>query len=167
MKKILLSTLFLATLINANADSIYVNAAGEYNSTWGNYALGLNGGYEINRNLSAEVGYTYSPGYSYYYDNGSTFNTAYSMFDLVAKASLPLTDSISIFGKAGPAYNHYASWNGCNNCSGPTYSGNSYGIYYGGGIDLASSSVWDIHIEDYTVTGNNPNFVSAGLTYKF
>jgi opacity protein-like surface antigen len=167
MKKILLTTLSLVTIMSAYAsDPVYIDADVGLNTSWNNYALGLDAGYSFGRHLAAEVGYTYSPGYTYNYSGGS-YNTNYYMFDIAAKGTLPITDTFNIYGKLGAGYNNYNSWGGCNGCSGPSYSGTNTGIFYGGGAEFVISREWNLHLEDYTVTGSNPNFLMFGATYKF
>lgn len=167
MKKILFTLISLTITTSAFAsDPVYVDLNAGLNTSWSNYGVGLNAGYLFNRYFAVEVGYTYSPGYTYNYSGGS-YSSNYYMLDVAAKGILPLSEVFALYGKLGAGYNNYSSWSGCNGCSGPTYSGSNTGLLYGVGGQFNISHDWSLHLEDYTVTGSNPNFLMFGAEYKF
>ncbi len=168
MKKIslLFCLSFVSSFVLANA---YIDGDIGLNTTWSSLGLSADAGYLFNRYFALEGGLTYSPGYSYSWTPGSSYSSSYWMIDAAAKGILPLSDVFALYGKLGIGFNNYSSWssNTCNGCSGPEYSGTNIGILYGIGGKFNLSSQWSLHVEDYTVTGPNPNFLMFGAEFRF
>ena len=170
MKK-LLALLLAASSIVAFAGNPYVDANLGVNTSWSALGLNANGGYMFNKNVGVEGGLTYSPGYTYNWGPGYNYSSSYYMFDGAVKGVLPLNSQFSLYGKLGLAFNNYSStWNGCNGyygCSGPAYSGSNVGLLVGAGAQYNLSRAWSLHVEDFTSTGPNPNFLVFGAQYNF
>lgn len=165
-KKLLLALSILTTVVYADGP-VYIDANIGANTSWDDLGLNANVGYLFNRYFAVEGGFTYSPGYTYN-TAGTTFNSNYYMFDGAAKGILPLSDMFSLYGKLGVAYNDYtSSWNGCPGCGTPTYYGSNFGVLFGAGAQFNLARHWSLNLEDYTVTGPNPNFLVFGGEYKF
>lgn len=155
----------VAALVNANT---YIDGDIGLNTTWSSIGLNADVGYLFNRYFALEGGLTYSPGYSYSWSPGTSYSSNYWMIDAAAKGILPLSNVFSLYGKLGVGFNNYSSWsNQCNGCSGPDYSGTNIGILYGVGGKFNLSSQWSLHLEDYTVSGPNPNFLMFGGEFRF
>ena len=166
MKKLLLLILS-GTSIIATAET-YVDANIGMNTSWNSVSLNANAGNMFSRYIGAEGGLTYSPGYSYNYNGGSSYSTSYYMIDAAAKGVLPLTSGFDLYGKLGLGFNNYtSSWNGCNGCGNPNYYGSNVGLLVGVGAEFKISRSWSLHAEDYTVTGPNPNMLMFGGQYNF
>ena len=167
MKKILALILLGAGVNSYAADPVYIDANIGVNTSWNSLGLNADIGYMFNKYFAVEGGFTYSPGYTYNYGYASSYSSSYSMFDVAAKGTLPLSNVFDLYGKLGIGFNNYSTWNGCNGCSGPGYYNSNVGILYvvGGQFHLARN--WSLHLEDYTVTGPNPNFLMFGAQYNF
>ncbi len=169
LKKLLIVSL-LSLAVTANADPVYVDANIGLNTSWSSLGLNADAGYMFNKYLGAEGGFTYSPGYSYNWGPNYSYSSSYWMFDVAAKGVLPLTNVFSLYGKLGLAFNNYSgSWGGCNGwgCSGPGYTGSNVGLLIAGGAQFNISRQWSLHLEDYTSTGSNPNFLMFGAQFNF
>jgi hypothetical protein len=150
MKKIMGIILFGSAIScfasgNSYGDSspIYVDANIGVNTA--NNDLGLNG----------NIGYLFD---SYYgVEVGLTGSNNYYMYDVAAKGILPLGSIINLYGKLGLGVNNYTGNNSSTNL----------GLLYGAGVGFDIAQDWELHVEDYTVTGNNPNFLMIGAQYKF
>lgn len=167
MKKIMLLMLLgTSTLVTANA-AAYIDANIGVNTSWSTLGLNADAGYMFNRYVGLEGGLTYSPGYSYSWGPYS-YSTSYWMLDGAVKGVLPLTDVFAVYGKLGVAFNNYTnSWSGCNGCDGPSYDGSNVGVLAAIGAQFNLSRQWSLHIEDYTSTGANPNFLMFGGQFNF
>lgn len=109
-------------------------------NTWnGGFAAGVNGGYMVNQYLGVEAGFTGTSGYS--------------MFDGAVKGNLPIGDLFDVYGKLGLGL--------------PTCGSCDTGLYYGYGLGFNASKDWQLYVENYSITGNNPNFLMFGAGYKF
>lgn len=170
MKKLLLTLLSGLSVMSATANIIgpYADANIGINTSWSTLGLNANAGYMFNKYLGVEGGFTYSPGYSYNWGSG-TYSTSYFMFDAAAKGVLQLNNEFALFGKLGLGFNNYNSWDGCSgyNCSGPSYYGSNVGLLFGIGGQYSISKNLALQLQDYTVTGSNPNFFMFGVQYKF
>lgn len=167
MKKILV-VLLGSICITAGAENVYVDANIGMNTSWSAVGLSADVGYMFNRYVGLEGGFTYSPGYSYNWGGGSSWSSSYYMFDGAVKGVLPLSNMIDLYGKLGLAFNNYSSsWNGCSGCGGPTYYGSNVGLLMAGGVQFNLSRQWSLHVEDYTSTGPNPNFLMFGGQFNF
>jgi opacity protein-like surface antigen len=168
-KTLLVLSSLLAYSGCANAE-VYVDANFGANTSWSSPVYNVNGGYKFNNYIGVEGGISYSPQYKYSWGPGYAYNTDYWLFDGAVKGILPLTDIFSLYGKLGLGLNNYTStWNGCNGigCSGPAYSGVNLGVLAAAGVQFDLSSQWSLHVEDYTVTGSNPNFFVFGGEFNF
>lgn len=169
MKKILLLLMCISTIPAATA-AAYIDANIGANTSWNSLGLNADAGYMFNKYLGLEGGLTYSPGYSYNWGPGYSYNTSYWMFDGAVKGVLPLSNIFELYGKLGLALNNYTTtWNGCNgiSCGGPNYSGSNIGILVAGGAQFNLTRQWSLHVEDYTSTGPNPNFLMFGGQFNF
>lgn len=167
MRKILLVLAIAGANVTAYADGpVYIDAGIGLNTSWSSLAYNANLGVLVNKYLGVEGGLTYSSGYTYNY-SGLTYNSDYFMYDVAVKGILPLTQEFALYGKLGAGFNNYSSWNGCNGCGGPSYSGTNTGLLYGAGAKLTLSRSWSLHLEDYTVTGSNPNLLMFGGEFNF
>ncbi|MBX9866166.1 MAG: outer membrane beta-barrel protein [Burkholderiales bacterium] len=162
MKKILFAILAISSGLSFAVDNpVYLDANIGVNTTYGaGLATGANIGYLFNPNLGLEGGITYGA------SNGSNWNSgnSYYMYDAAVKGILPLGDTFALYGKLGIAYNYYAS---CNGCSNGFNNGSNTGLLYGVGAQFNLSKSWSLHLEDYSVSGNNPNMLVAGGEFKF
>lgn len=131
----------------------------------------------FNKYVGLEGGFTYSPGSSTTWNNGwgssASSSSDYYMLDAAVKGVLPLTEQFSLFGKLGIANNTY-TWSGSacdgNNCANSSSSWSNTGLLIGAGAAFNLSRQWQLHLEDYTSTGNNgnnPNFFMFGGQYNF
>ena len=150
MKKILGIILFSVTVASyatnnsyGGTDSVYVDANIGINTSNNNLGLNANVGYLFNRYYGVEAGLTGS-------DN-------YFMYDAAVKGVLPLSNLVNLYGKLGAGVNNYSGTNS------PT----TVGLLYGAGVGFNIAHNWELHVEDYTVTGANPNFLMFGGQYKF
>ena len=130
---------------NSYGDShpVYVDINSGVNTSNNNLGLNANVGYLFNRYYAVEAGLTGS-------DN-------YFLYDVAAKGILPLGSIVNLYGKLGVGVNNYSGTNS------PT----TIGILYGAGVGFNIAHNWEIHVEDDTVTGANPNFLMFGGQYKF
>lgn len=128
-------------------------------------------GYDFNKYLGVEAGYTYLPKTTFDNADGDIKNYA---VDLLGKISYPVNNAFSVFAKAGAGYlnQKYESvaGNQTNDKIVPAFGvGAAYQImpnlavdaswlrYSGGNVDTSSSS-------DFVT---NVDFASVGLSYKF
>jgi opacity protein-like surface antigen len=170
MKKLLALLLAASCVSAAYAENVYVDANVGVNTSWSTLGLNADVGYMFNKYVGLEGGFTYSPGYNYNWGANGTWSSSYYMFDGAVKGVLPLSNLIDLYGKLGLAFNNYSnSWNGCNGygCGGPAYSGSNVGLLVAGGVQFNLSRQWSVHVEDYTSTGPNPNFLMFGGQYNF
>lgn len=110
-------------------------------NTWNdNLAFSVDGGFMFNPYVGAEVGLTGTSGYT--------------MFDIAAKGVLAMGDVVGLYGKLGLGI--------------PTCGYCDSGVYYGAGVNFNLSKQWQLHVEDYSVTGAaNPNFLMFGAHLNF
>lgn len=172
MKKIL-AMLLIGGSVSAFAGNAYIDADVGVNTSWSELGLGVDAGYMFNKYVGLEGGFTYSPGSSYNYGWGS-YSSNYYMLDGAVKGVLPLTEQFSLFGKLGIAFNNYTTTYTCNNgnpgCGNGwdgSWTGSNTGVLFGGGAQFNLSRQWSLHVEDYTSTGDNPNFFMFGGQYNF
>lgn len=169
MKKILMLLAGISLISTASAVT-YLDADIGLNTSWSTLGLNADAGYMFNKYVGLEGGLTYSPGYSYSGGAGGSYNSSYWMLDGAVKGVLPLSDVFALYGKLGLAFNHYtSSWDGCNGggCGSPSYSGSNVGLLVGAGAQFNLSRQWSLHLEDYTSTGSNPNFLMFGGQFNF
>lgn len=136
-----LAALLSGLSLSAMAGS-YVDANIGIDTGNNNLALGANYGYMFNKYIGAEGGISGSENYF--------------LYDAAAKGVLPL-GPVDIYGKLGVGINNYSG----------LFNNSSVGLLYGGGVAYNISKSWQIHIEDYTVSGANPNFLLFGGEFKF
>jgi len=163
MKK-LLGVVISLIFINSSysADPVYIDANLGVNTSYsGAIALGLNGGYLLNNYLGIEGGATLTAAAN---PNSMSNGGNYYLFDAAIKGILPLGSVFSLYGKLGLGYSLYDNCVGCT--SSPSTSSN-LGLYYGAGAGFNLSNNWSLHLEDYAVTGNNPNMLMFGTEYHF
>lgn len=147
-----------------NGSGTYIDANVGLNTSWDSLGLSADAGYMFNRYIGVEGGFTYSPGYSY--NSGPySYSSSYYMFDAAAKGVLPLSQVFSLYGKLGVGINNYSSWS--NPAPAPAYYGSNVGVLLGAGAQFNLSKQWSLHLEDYTVTGPNPNFLMFGGEFRF
>jgi len=140
MKKILALVMALSA-ISAYAGSPYVDANVGVMTNNSDLALNLDAGYMFNKYLGLEGGYTGS--------------NNYSLFDGVAKGVLPL-GIVDLYGKIGMGF---STWSG---------SSTNTGLLYGVGVAFPIAPMFQLHIEDYAISGNgNPNFLMFGGQFTF
>ncbi|MBY0379532.1 MAG: outer membrane beta-barrel protein [Burkholderiales bacterium] len=156
MNKNLLVILCATSCISANA-SPYVDGNIGANTSENTLSINGNGGYMLNKYFGAEAGLTYS--------------SKYLIFDGAAKGILPLNSQFSLFGKLGIAFTNYSgSSSSCGQyggCSDATNSSSSLGVLIGVGAEYNLSKQISLHVEDYTTTGSNINFLMFGTQYNF
>ncbi|MCX8515352.1 MAG: hypothetical protein RL017_257 [Pseudomonadota bacterium] len=150
MKKIMGTILFSCAISCFATDNgygeyspIYVDANIGVNTANSDLGLNVNGGYLFNSFYGVEAGITGS--------------NNYFMYDAAAKGILPLGSIINLYGKLGLGVNSYTGNNSSTNV----------GLLYGAGVGFDIAQNWELHVEDYTVTGNNPNFLMIGGQYRF
>ncbi len=137
----------------------------------------VNAGYQFNNFLGAELGYTQfttADAHGLFFHESEQTKAV----DLVAKATLPLADGFSLFGKLGVADeineahinvgNNVMSWSDQDDRNRvlPTFGA---GVAYAFNEHLAGDVSW-MHIQkcgsnDGTI--NNTDLVGVGLTYSF
>lgn len=140
MKKIL-AILTAVSAVNAYAGSPYVDANIGVMTNNSDLALNLDAGYMFNKFLGLEGGFTGSNGYT--------------LYDGAAKGVLPL-GIIDLYGKIGMGV---SSWSG---------GSSQTGLLYGAGVAFPIAPMFQLHIEDYAMSGNgNPNFLMFGGQFTF
>ena len=124
MKKILLTTIFLALFNNAYAapqeNSYYIGGNLGYghahddlnhlakNGKKNNQAstFGIFGGYQITKNIAVESGYDYDGVYKAKNEANQKFKHKVNSLHLDIKASYPITEKLDLYGKAGAKLTH-------------------------------------------------------------
>lgn len=124
MKKILLTTIFLALFNNAYAapkeNSYYIGGNLGYghahddlnhlakNGKKNNQAstFGIFGGYQITKNIAVEGGYDYDGVYKAKNEANQKFKHKVNSLHLDIKASYPITEKLDLYGKAGAKLTH-------------------------------------------------------------
>jgi opacity protein-like surface antigen len=157
--KILQVVLLTGAISIASAET-YVDANIGLNTSWNTFGLNANAGYMFNPYIGAEGGFTYSPGNT----SSSTYG-AYYMFDAAAKGVLPLSSIFSLYGKLGVGYSAEPPLGSCTTNCGNTSS--NIGLLVGAGAQFNLSKSWSLHVEDFVVTGPNPNMLMVGGQFKF
>ncbi len=142
MKKILVALSMLALIGVASAQT-YVDANVGLDTGNSNIAFSGDVGYMFSRYLGLEGGISAT-------DN-------YFLYDGAVKGVLPLSSVVDLYGKLGVGINNYSGM----------FSNSSVGLYYGGGVAFNLSPSWQIHIEDFTVSGANPNLLMFGGQFNF
>ena len=143
MKKFLVFFLTLGSLSSYAADPVYLDGSIGINTGDSTLGVNTNFGYMFDRYFAVEAGFT----------GGNN----YFMYDGAVKGILPLNNIVDLYGKLGVGINNY---NGL-------FSNSSVGLLYGGGIAFHIAPKWQLHVEDYTVSGANPNFLMFGGQYNF
>lgn len=163
MKKCLKAILsFLCVSTYAIDNPVYIDANVGLNTSYAaGLGLGVNVGYLFNQYLGLEGGFSYGASNTSNWNSGNN----YYMYDVAVKGVLPLSKIFALYGKLGIAYNTYSLCNGCNN--GSAFNNDNWGMLYGAGVQFNLSKEWSLHLEDYSVTGNNPNMLMFGGEYKF
>jgi hypothetical protein len=150
MKKIVGIILCSATVTAFAADNSYSSN----NPVYVDANVGVNTS-SNDLGLNANIGYLFNNYYGI--EGGITGSNNYFMYDAAVKGVLPLGDVINLYGKLGIGVNNYSGTN----------SPNQVGLLYGAGVGFNVSRNWELHVEDYTVSGANPNFLMFGGQYKF
>ena len=134
-------------------------------------ALAGNAGYNFNRGFALEGGMTYLPS-----QQGGQLAT-YSIYDIAARGTLPLSNVFSLYGRLGVA-TAYSSWSG-SSCTPVIYQNTGSAWNYGGlagvGASFALSRHFDLRVEDYAyipVNGEGGNFgtanvITGGVQFNF
>ena len=159
MKKVLialLSTLTLSALADANNIYQPYNGSGAYINANSGFAtmqnvsntspdLSANAGYNFNRAFALEGGLTYLPSLQ-----GGQLAT-YTIYDVAARGTIPLSNVFSLYGRLGLA-TAYSSWSG-SMCTPAIYQNTGNAWNYGGlagvGTSFALSKHFDLRLEDY------------------
>lgn len=164
------STVASQDFFNNSAAGIYVggglgfshtNAGTLLSNDKNNFAFGFDAGYQVNQYLAAEFGYINV--------DRKSHESAY-ILDLVAKGILPVTDQISLFGKAGLARVAVSETQ-----SGTTLTGSRYTGILGAGVSYninnsLSVDAQVLHAFKTSSDGLNwPGITTTlvGLSYKF
>ncbi|RTK99416.1 MAG: hypothetical protein EKK57_09615 [Proteobacteria bacterium] len=138
MKKI--SCLILGLLASSVYANVYVDGNVGIATSSNNLAISLDGGYMVNQFLGLEGGYTGTSGYS--------------VWDGAVKGVLPIGGVVDLYGKLGLGI--------------PTCDGCNTGLLYGAGVGFHIAPSWQLHVEDYAVSGaGNPNFLMFGAHFAF
>lgn len=147
MKKLIISLCLLASSVYANP---YIDANLGGDTTDNSMAYSFAGGYRFNQYFAAEGGLT---------ETGSSNVTKsnFYLLDAAGKLILPLGSGISAFGKLGVG--------DCSSCGNSTNS--NLGVLFGGGFEFDINRNWALQLQDYTVTGDAPNFIMFGGEFKF
>lgn len=142
MKKLIILLFTAVTTSNAIAQT-YVDANIGLDTGNNNIAFSGNVGYMFSRYIGLE--------------GGIAATNNYFLYDGAVKGVLPLGGIVDLYAKAGVGINNY---NGI-------FSNSSVGLYYGGGVAFNVAHNWELHVEDFTVSGPNPNLLMFGAQYKF
>lgn len=124
-------------------------------------------GYDFNKYLGLEAGYTYLPKTTYDNNGGTIKNYA---VDLLGKISYPVNNTFSVFAKAGAGYLNQklegAVGNQTNDAVVPAFG---VGAAYQVMPNLAIDASWLRFSGNYDSADNvtNVDFASVGLSYKF
>lgn len=128
------------------------------------FAMGANAGYNFNRALAVEGGWTGLP------SQQAGRLATYNIYDVAVRGTLPLSDVFSLYGRLGVAMG-YSTWSSNCNCNVPTIYQSSGSAYnYGGLVGIGMSFVlsrhFDLRLEDYAfipVSGQSGNFGTANM----
>ena len=90
-------------------------------------------------------------------EGGISGTDNYFLYDGAVKGVVPLGNLVSLYGKLGVGINNYDG----------LFSNSSVGLLYGGGVSFNVAHNWQLHVEDYTVSGPNPNFLMFGAHFNF
>lgn len=153
MRKILTTCLVFACcglFVEAANASPYIDANVGANTTDNSMAYSADAGYTFNKYVALEGGITGS-------GSSNATKSNFYMFDGAGKLMLPLGSNISIFGKLGVG--------DCNSCG--SNANSNVGVFVGAGLEFAINRNWAIQFQDYTVTGDAPNFIMFGGEFKF
>lgn len=142
MKKILAALTAYSLISIANAQT-YVDADIGLDTASNNIAFSGNAGYMFSRYIGLE--------------GGVAATNNYFLYDGAIKGVLPLGGIVDIYGKLGIGINNYSGM----------FSNSSVGLYYGGGLAFNVAHDWQLHVEDFTVSGPNPNLLMFGAQYSF
>jgi hypothetical protein len=143
MKKILALALASVMFTAVASSPVYVDGG-----------IGLDTG-NNNLAMSGNIGYMFMKYFGI--EGGMTGTSNYYLFDGAVKGVLPL-GVVDLYGKLGMGINDYTG--GGNNST-------SMGLLYGGGVAFHVAPSWQLHVEDYTVSGSNPNFLMFGAQFNF
>lgn len=134
---------------SANATA-YIDANLGDNTTDSSMAYSADAGYMFNKYVGLEGGVTGS-------GSSNATQSSFYMFDGAAKGILPLGSGIDIFGKLGIG--------DCNSCG--SNANSNLGVFVGAGLEFNINKNWALQLQDYTVTGDAPNFIMFGGEFKF
>lgn len=138
----------------------------------GGLALNVNAGYNFNRGLALEGGYTSLTSSQY------NSNLSNNIFDVAVKGTLPFSQVFSLYGRLGAGLN-YATWGGTANNAPAWYCDQAYSANFnvlaGVGASFALSQHFDLRLEDTMLipvgsanqTSGNINLVLGGFQYNF
>lgn len=125
-------------------------------------------GYDFNKYLGLEAGYTYLPKTTYDLGGGDIKNYA---VDLLGKISYPVNNAFSIFAKAGAGYLNQKHENalGGSTTNDKVVPAFGVGAAYQIMPNLAIDASWLRYSGNYDSTDGvtNVDFASVGLSYKF
>jgi opacity protein-like surface antigen len=130
--------------------SPYVDVGLGGNTTSNSMAYMADGGYKFNEYLGLEGGVTSS-------GSSNVTKGNFYMFDGAGKLTLPLGSQVSAFGKLGVG--------DCSSCG--SNANSNLGVFFGGGLQFDLNRNWALQLQDYTVTGDAPNFIMFGGEFKF
>ena len=157
MKKIFSTAAMLSLALFASTASAQFYVAGDVASTdvkglSSKTGYGVTGGYEINKNFAAEVGYKKLGTYEI-----SGVRVRATMVQMSALASLPLSDQFSLYGRLGY---------GDLKASAGRVSISDSGAIYGAGVRYAITPALSIRGE-YTKVASDTDQFGVGLVFKF
>lgn len=162
-----------------------VDQAPYHDSKEGGAAARVLAGWSFNQYFAAETGYDFLPTNDYSVSTASGSQVVdvkdkTHAVDLVGKASLPVSENVSLYAKAGGAYvkarSNEATANAEQTTSSiePTYGlGVAYHINQNVGIDASwtqiygKDSTFDSTNNTYTLNTPMINFLGLGVSYKF
>lgn len=127
------------------------------------------GGYNFDKNVAVEAGYTDFAKSDYSYNIGTTANKAKSdghAFYVAGKYSVPMSDTVNVYGKLGLTQVK-------NNVSGNiNISDSNTRAYAGLGAEFALNKTTSINVEyerygNKVAVGTKPDVFSAGVKFAF
>lgn len=179
MKKLILALIAGATVMgSAQAEGPYVGlgvATSKYDFGASNdghkISAKIFGGYEFDKTFGIEGGYTNFRGLSHVSGNTSRLDSDRKSYYVAGKASMPLNEQFSLFGKLGAAHNKYEQ------------SGTTSGVAFnrddsktevyaaiGGQYELSKQVALTLELERYgknPQVGSKSNVLTAAARYSF
>jgi OOP family OmpA-OmpF porin len=122
----------------------------------------LFGGYQFNRHIAAELGYSDKLAEVSASGFGASASAKASAWELVAIPSYPLTDQFSVYGKIGGYYSEMKGSNGAKE----TDNGLTFGL--GAGYQFTRNVGMRVEWQRYSdVGGSDVDALNLGLLYRF